>query len=281
MSTYAIGDIQGCYAEFLALLDKINFDVQKDCLWFTGDLVNRGPRSLEVLRFVKQLGATAITVLGNHDLHLLAVAKNPSIHKRPKDTLDSILEASDRKELLYWLRNLPLFHHDDELGFTLIHAGLPPQWNLQQASVLAREVEDVLRGKDYPVFIDHMYGNTPDRWSDNLTGWDRLRFITNCFTRLRYSDEKGRLALDLNGPPGSQPDPYQSWFTLASRKTKKEKIIFGHWSTVHIGNIKDFSKFNVFPMDKGCVWGFELSALRLEDEIWFSVPSKQPAKFKE
>ncbi|MBM2829830.1 MAG: symmetrical bis(5'-nucleosyl)-tetraphosphatase, partial [Gammaproteobacteria bacterium] len=137
MPTYAIGDIQGCYAEFLALLNKINFDVQKDCLWFTGDLVNRGPRSLEVLRFVKQLGATAITVLGNHDLHLLAVAKSPSIHKRPKDTLDPILEASDRKELLYWLKNLPLFHHDDELGFTLIHAGLPPQWDLQQASVLA------------------------------------------------------------------------------------------------------------------------------------------------
>ena len=280
MSTYVIGDIQGCYAEFLALLDKINFDVQKDCLWFTGDLVNRGPRSLEVLRFVKQLGATAITVLGNHDLHLLAVAKDPSIHKRPKDTLDPILEASDRKELLYWLRNLPLFHHDNKLGFTLIHAGLPPQWDLQQASVLAREVEEVLRGKDYPEFIEHMYGNTPDRWSDNLTGWDRLRFITNCFTRLRYCDEKGRLELDENGPPGSQPEPYQPWFSLTSRKTRKEKIIFGHWSTVHIGNIKDFSVYNVYPLDTSCVWGFKLSALRLEDETWFNVPSQQKKAFK-
>jgi len=275
MSTYAIGDIQGCYAELLALLDKINFDTDKDHLWFTGDLANRGPQSLEVLRFVKQLGNQAITVLGNHDLHLLAVAFDQSRHKRPKDTLDAVLEAPDREDLLNWLRNLPLLHHDNDLGTTLIHAGLPPQWDLKQASELAREVEQVLKGKDYSALIKHMYGDAPDKWSDDIAGWERLRFIINCFARLRFCDDQGRLALKENGPPGSQPEPYHPWFSLPSRKTKNEKIIFGHWSTVHIGNVSNFSEFNVYPLDTGCVWGFELSALRLEDKKWFKVPSTQ------
>ncbi|MBI4006125.1 MAG: symmetrical bis(5'-nucleosyl)-tetraphosphatase [Gammaproteobacteria bacterium] len=275
MSTYAIGDIQGCYAELLALLDKINFDTEKDHLWFTGDLANRGPHSLEVLRFIKQLGNQAITVLGNHDLHLLAVAFDQSRHKRPKDTLDSVLEAPDREDLLNWLRNLPLLHHDNDFGITLIHAGLPPQWDLKQASELAREVEHVLKGKDYSALIKHMYGDTPDKWSDDIAGWERLRFIINCFARLRFCDDQGRLALKENGPPGSQPEPYHPWFSLPSRKTKNEKIIFGHWSTVHIGNVSNFSEFNVYPLDTGCVWGYTLTALRLEDKKWFKVPSTQ------
>jgi bis(5'-nucleosyl)-tetraphosphatase (symmetrical) len=278
MPTYAIGDIQGCYQELIALLDKINFDENKDQLWFVGDLVNRGPQSLEVLRFVRQLGDKAITVLGNHDLHLLAVATD-SKHKRSKDTLDEILDAPDREELLNWLKNQPIFHHDSEFGFTLIHAGLLPQWDLDQASVLAQEVILTLQNKNLPGFLDHMYGNTPDRWSDDLTGWDRLRFIINCFTRLRYCDAEGNLALEEKGPPGSQAVPYQPWFTLPLRKLNNEKIIFGHWSTVELGNIKDFSDFNVFPLDTGCVWGGELTALRLDDERWFSVPSLQK-KFK-
>ncbi len=281
MSVYAIGDIQGCYQELLALLDKINFDEHNDHLWFVGDLVNRGPQSLEVLRFVKQLGDAAITVLGNHDLHLLAIATNPK-HKRTKDTLDEILDAPDREDLLSWLQNLPLFHHDSELGFTLIHAGLPPQWDLDQASVLAQEVVLTLQEKELPGFLDHMYGNTPDRWSVDLKNWDRLRFIINCFTRLRYCNAEGNLALEEKGPPGSQPEPYQPWFAIPSRKTCNEKIIFGHWSTVQLGNIKDFSDYNVFPLDTGCLWGGALTALRLDDERWFSVPSLQKElKFKE
>lgn len=279
MAVYAIGDIQGCYAELLALLDKINFDPSNDCLWFTGDLVNRGPQSLEVLRFVKQLGDKAIVTLGNHDLHLLAVALNTA-NKLTKDTLDSILTAPDRMELLDWLRTRPLLHHDKNTGFTLIHAGLSPQWGLQQATDLAHEVEDALSTNNFMVFFEHMYGDKPDRWSDDLTGWDRLRMIVNTFTRLRYCDKQGRIALKEKGPPGSQSKPYQPWFTIPSRQTKKEKILFGHWSTIHFGNIKNPEKFNVYPLDTGCMWGGSLTTLRLEDKKWFSVPSRQPKIFK-
>jgi len=278
MPVYAIGDIQGCYQELLALLDKINFDTTNDRLWFTGDLVNRGPHSLETLRFVKQLGDRAIVTLGNHDLHLLAVVLNTA-KKLTKDTLDSILTAPDRMELLDWLRTRPFLHHDESTGFTLIHAGLPPQWDLKQATDLAHEVEDALRINKFTVFFEHMYGDKPDRWSDDLTGWDRLRMIVNTFTRLRYCDEQGRLALKEKGPPGSQSKPYQPWFTISSRQTKKEKIIFGHWSTVHLGNIKNFPEYNVYPLDTGCLWGGTLTALRLEDKKYFSVPSQQARTF--
>jgi len=280
MATYVIGDIQGCYRELLALLDKIKFDPARDRLWFVGDLVNRGPQSLETMRFVKNLGQETVIVLGNHDLHLLAVAHDPS-NKHRKDTLDTILAAPDSKELLDWLRTRPLFHRDEDLGFTLIHAGLPPQWDIVEAAEYAREVERFLDRADYASFFDHMYGDQPDTWATDLKGWKRIRFITNAFTRLRYCDESGRLALDEKGPPGSQPKPYQPWFTLKSRKTKNEKIIFGHWSTVHLGNIKNFVKYNVYPLDTGCLWGGTLAALRLDDETWFSVPSQQPKKFGE
>ena len=280
MATYAIGDIQGCYQELVALLDKINFDPASDQLWFTGDLVNRGPQSLEVLRFVKQLGDKTIVVLGNHDLHLLAVDFDPA-NKHSKDTLDAILTAPDSNELLEWLRTQPLFHNNKELGFTLIHAGLPPQWSIDQAAELAREVEDVLKANTFNEFLEHMYGDQPDRWSDTLKGWDRIRFITNAYTRLRYCDESGRCALNEKGPPGTQASPYQPWFAVPSRRSKNEKIIFGHWSTVHLGNIKKFQEFNVYPLDTGCLWGETLTALRLNDEKRFSVPSQQPRKFKE
>ena len=281
MAVYAIGDLQGCFDELNDILNIINFNSQNDQLWFVGDLVNRGPQSLEALRFVKQLGDNAITVLGNHDLHLLAVAKNTE-HKRSKDTLDTILNAPDKNELMEWLCHRPLFHHDAELGYTLIHAGLHPRWNLDQASELAEEIVNTLNEKKLQEFLDHMYGNTPDKWSNKLTGWKRLRFIINCFTRLRFCDEKGYLALEENGPPGSQAKPYKPWFTIKSRKTKTSKIIFGHWSTIRLGNISDFTRFNVYPLDTGCVWGQELTALRLEDEKWFSVPSRQKKfKFKE
>ena len=278
MSVYAIGDLQGCFDELNDLLDEINFDENKDLLWFCGDLVNRGPQSLEVLRFVKQLGDKAVTILGNHDLHLVAVANNPK-KKRSKDTLDSILKTPDKEELIKWLQRLPLIHHDNELAFTLIHAGLPPQRDINQATELAAEVETALRGKEFSTSIDDMYGNSPDRWSDDLTDWDRLRFIINCFTRMRYCNKKGQIDMQEKGPPGSQRKSLLPWFSVPSRKSKNHKIIFGHWSTVHLGNIKDFTELNVYPLDTGCFWGDKLTALRLNDEKWFSVPSKQNKSF--
>ncbi|MGH8120631.1 MAG: symmetrical bis(5'-nucleosyl)-tetraphosphatase [Gammaproteobacteria bacterium] len=278
MASYVIGDVQGCFQELIDLLDKINFDPAHDRLWFTGDLVNRGPQSLEVMRFVKKLGEQTVIVLGNHDLHLLAVAHDPA-NKHRKDTLDEIIAARDRDGLLGWLRTRPLFHRDEELGFTLVHAGLPPQWDIAETGEYAREVETILGHADHAEFFEHMYGDQPAAWSGDLKGWKRIRFITNAFTRLRYCDESGRFALDEKGPPGSQAQPYQPWFTLNVRRTRNEKIIFGHWSTVYLGNITDFKKYNVYPLDTGCMWGGTLAALRLDDETWFSVPSRQPQKF--
>ena len=278
MSTYAIGDIQGCYAELLDLLDKINFDQTNDQLWFTGDLVNRGPQSLDTLQFVKNLGNKAVVTLGNHDLHMLAVAFGHA-KKHANDTVDEIINAPDWKELCKWVRKLPLLYHDQDIGFTLVHAGISPQWDLYQALELAREAENALREKNYNEFFTHMYGNEPVIWSDDLTGWDRLRIIVNVYTRLRYCGDDGQLALKEKGPPGSQAKPYQPWFAVPLRKTKNQKIIFGHWSTIYHGNIKNFQQYNVYPLDTGCLWGGTLTALRLEDEKWFSVPSKQPKRF--
>lgn len=260
MSTYAIGDVQGCYDELRRLLNMLSFDPAIDTLWFAGDLVNRGPQSLATLRFVKSLGARALTVLGNHDLHLLAVAHGHLRYHR-KDTFTDVLAAADRDELLDWLRARPLLHHDAALGYTLVHAGLPPQWNIVTAQRCARDVEAALQGPDCGVYLGQMYGNEPDRWSEALTGWPRLRFITNCFTRLRYCDEMGRVALEEKGPPGSQPAPYRPWFSVPGRASADDKIIFGHWSTLGSCTAK-----NVYPLDTGCLWGGQLTALRLEGE---------------
>jgi bis(5'-nucleosyl)-tetraphosphatase (symmetrical) len=279
MSTYAIGDIQGCHLELLSLLDEINFNANKDRLWFTGDLVNRGPNSLETLRFVKQLEDRAITVLGNHDLHLLAIANGQPQYMHKKDTLEDILAAEDREELLTWLRQLPLLHQDKELGFTLIHAGLPPQWTLEQASAYALEVEKVLAGDNYLEYFANMYGNTPDIWSEDLKGWDRLRVITNYFTRLRYCDLSGRMEFKEKTSPGNQPTPYLPWFEIKNRFSRDQKLLFGHWAALRNYEI-DYKLHNVYPLDTGCLWGGELTALRLEDEKWFSVPSKQEKWFK-
>ena len=278
MSTYAIGDIQGCYTELIDLLDKINFDQTNDRLWFTGDLVNRGPQSLDAIQFVKSLGETAVVTLGNHDLHLIAVA-NQKANKHKKDTIDDVIDSPDWSQLQGWLRHLPLIHRDGETGYTLIHAGLLPQWDLVQAQELASEAEQALRADNYLEFFTYMYGDTPSCWSDNLAKRDRLRIIINSFTRMRYCDEQGCMALKEKGPPGSQEKPYQPWFTIPARKTRNEKIVFGHWSTVYFGNLKNFQTFNVFPLDKGCLWGGSLVALRLEDQAWFEVPSRQPKKF--
>ena len=272
MPTYAIGDVQGCYRELVDLLDTINFDEHKDQLWFTGDLVNRGPDSLETLRLVKSL--QPVMVLGNHDLHLLAInAGKASLQK--KDTVGPVLHASDRSDLLSWLRQQPLLHRSRDPAYTLIHAGLPPQWNITQAQILAAEVEAVLRTDAATEYFAHMYGNTPDIWSEDLRGWDRLRFITNCLTRLRYCDNTGRISMKEKGPPGRQSDALLPWYQIKGRQSSKDQIIFGHWATVRLGEKQDFKTARVHALDTGCVWGNALTAMRLEDETYFSVPSRQ------
>lgn len=273
MSTYAIGDIQGCFQELQDLLAKIHFDRSRDQLWFTGDLVNRGPDSLATLRFVKELGA--ITVLGNHDLHLLAIAEGIDKHGR-KDTLDEVLDADDSDELLHWLRHRPLLHHDPDSDYVMVHAGLPPQWDLHQAAALAAEVEQVLRSHHYRDLLDHMYGNQPAVWSDKLKGMDRHRFVINACTRMRFCDEHGVMDFAQKGPPGTAPEPLHPWFTLASRQTRKHPIVFGHWAAIYAGNITDFNQYNVSPLDTGCVWGDKLTAMRLEDGKFFHARSRQP-----
>lgn len=257
MAVYAVGDVQGCFDELQGLLKNLSFKAD-DTLWFTGDLVNRGPKSLETLRFVKGLGARAVTVLGNHDLHLLAVAQGCERYRRG-DSFEDVLNAPDRDELLNWLRARPLLHHDEALGFTLIHAGLPPQWDLHKARACAQEVEAALRGAHYAEFLREMYGNGPRVWSETLSGWDRLRFITNCLTRLRYCDAHGTLALEEKGAPGAQPEGYLPWFEAPGRLNARLNIVFGHWSTLGA-----YPATKVFPLDGGCVWGGDLLALRLD-----------------
>lgn len=265
MATYAIGDVQGCFAQLQQLLEHIQFNPTQDKLWFAGDLVNRGPDSLATLRWVKNLGERAVVVLGNHDLHLLACGFANKSAKR-NDTLAPILAADDRDELLHWLRQQPLIHRDKKLGFSMIHAGLPPQWSLKKATKLADEVHAVLRGKHYATFLKQMYGNEPATWDKKLSGMERLRFITNCFTRLRYCTAAGELGLEYKGAPGSQPKNFLPWFTVAKRKSAKQKIIFGHWST-----LGEVTQKNVFSLDTGCLWGGSLTALRLEDQHVFAV----------
>lgn len=268
MAVYAIGDIQGCFDELQALLVKIRFDVSTDKLWFAGDLVNRGPKTLEVMRFVKSLGPAATTVLGNHDLHLLAVASGCANVKK-SDTVNSVLAAPDSQELLDWLRKQPLIHHDAKLGFTMVHAGLPPQWDLKTALSCANEVESILGSNVYKEFFKHMYGNKPDIWSDDLSGWGRLRYIVNCFSRLRYCDTQGKLALNEKGEPGNQTQGLLPWFEVPGRKSENLRIIFGHWSTLRLYKIK---QENVFAVDTGCVWGDTLTAISLvENPEYFSI----------
>ena len=262
MALYAIGDLQGCYDELRQLLDRVNFDPVGDKLWFVGDLVNRGPHSLEVIRFIKGLGKQAVTVLGNHDLHLLALSVGQLRHKGQDDhTLDPILYAGDRDELLHWLRNRPLMHYSKKYRFSLIHAGLAPQWTIETAAKLAREVEATLQGDGFHDFCYQMYGNKPSRWSNSLKGMERLRFITNCFTRLRYCDVHGNLALKESGRPGTQHQACIPWFQVPTRASRHNPILFGHWSTLgyHQSN-------NIWALDSGCLWGGKLTAVKVREK---------------
>jgi bis(5'-nucleosyl)-tetraphosphatase (symmetrical) len=260
MAIYVIGDIQGCYDEFRRLLEQINFDPRKDKLWLAGDIVNRGPSSLQVLRFIKSLGKSALTVLGNHDLHLLALSQGNQKHYKHGSLID-ILQAPDRDELIHWLRHQPIMYHNKILGYSLIHAGLPPQWDISSALLYARELEVAIQGAYFHDFCHAMYGNEPAAWSEELTGMDRLRFITNSFTRLRYCTTDGRLALQEKGPPSSQDKSVVPWFEFADRASRNDRIIFGHWSTLGYYNAN-----NVWGIDTGCLWGGQLTALKLRKQ---------------
>ena len=263
MSTYVVGDIQGCLQPLKCLLKQVNFDPSADVLWSVGDIVNRGPKCLKTLRFLYRMRNSLQMVLGNHDLHLLAVAAGVRPPSK-SDTLNKILAAPDREELLNWLLHRPLIHH--EHGYTMVHAGIPPQWSIKKAKKRAREVEEVLRSEHCLAFFQQMYGNEPTQLALELTGMDRWRVITNYFTRLRFCAADGSMELITKtdiAPPG-----YAPWFEFPRQEASR--ILFGHWAAIEG---KTSSKQFV-ALDTGCVWGRELSALRLEDNKLFSVPAR-------
>jgi bis(5'-nucleosyl)-tetraphosphatase (symmetrical) len=266
MATYAIGDIQGCFQALQLLLQKIDFDPARDRLWLVGDLVNRGPDSLAVLRWAKNLGDAAITVLGNHDLHLLAVAYG-FVKPHRKDTIDPVLTAPDRIELLDWLRHQRLFYTEGD--YALVHAGLLPQWSAKKASALAHEVEQELRGKHYLDFFEHMYGNEPKAWCKDLRGMARLRMITNAMTRLRFCTPEGAMEFDHKGPPEIFPAGHLPWYEAPNRKSADATIIFGHWSALGLR-----VRSNLLALDTGCLWGGDLTAVRLEDRQVYQISCK-------
>ncbi len=264
MATYAIGDIQGCFDSLQQLLAKCAFDPARDRLWLVGDLVNRGPRSLETLRFVKSLGAAALTVLGNHDLYLLMVAEGGAKARGKDDTLQAILDAPDRAELLDWLRRQPLCHVEGD--YCLVHAGLLPQWSIKKARKLAREVEAALQGEQYREFVANMWGSQPDRWSDDLAGWPRLRAIVNAMTRMRFCSAEGVMEFKVKGELANAPAGYTPWFDVPGRKSEKSVLVTGHWSALGF-RLSD----NMLALDSGCLWGGHLTAVRLEDRRVFQV----------
>ncbi len=258
MAVYAIGDLQGCYDSFCRLLDKLEFDPLTDRLWLTGDLVNRGPKSLKTLRYVRSLGESVLTVLGNHDLHLLALANEIRFSNNHYDSLWKVLAADDSAELLDWLRQLPLAHFDAELNTLMVHAGVPPQWNVQQTLTYAAEVEQRLRNEDYIGFLEKMYGDKPAKWSEDLTGNKRLRVIVNCLTRMRMIRPGGRLNLTHAGLPEAAGGDWIPWFDAPDAAWHGTRIVFGHWSALGLVVRPD-----IIALDTGCVWGRELTAVRL------------------
>lgn len=261
MATYAVGDVQGCFDELQALLAALKFG-RGDRLWFVGDLVNRGPKSLDVLRFVRDLGDRAVTILGNHDLHLVTQHEG---FERPRadDSFHDVLAAPDRGELVDWLRTRPLMHAAG--GYAMVHAGLVPQWTIDRALELAREVEAALAASTYGEFLRRMYGGKPDQWADDLEGWDRLRVIVNAMTRMRFCTPDGKMEFHAKGvrPPAG----YRAWFDL--RPAGEATLVCGHWSALGLKLTERLA-----ALDSGCVWGGSLSALRLEDRQLYQVPCR-------
>ncbi|MEK6243486.1 MAG: symmetrical bis(5'-nucleosyl)-tetraphosphatase [Pseudomonadota bacterium] len=261
MATYAIGDVQGCYDELRALLERVGFNRAHDRLWFVGDLVNRGPKSLEVLRFVKELGDRAVVVLGNHDLHLLTQHEGFE-RKHVDDTFDDVLGAPDARELVDWVRTRQMMHVEG--NFAMVHAGLLPQWTIGKSLLLAREVEQALRAPNYRDFLANMYGSKPERWNDALEGWNRLRVIVNAMTRMRFCTSEGVMEFHAKG--AETPSGYFPWYE--TRTGTEQAIVFGHWSQLGLKLTE-----RIAALDTGCVWGGSLTALRLEDRWLVQVPS--------
>jgi len=263
MATYAIGDVQGCHDALQRLIEQIRFDSRSDRLWFVGDLVNRGPDSLKVLRYIKSLGDSAVVVLGNHDLFLLAVAEDITT-MRPEDTLQAILAAPDRDELLGWLRRQRLLYREHQ--FVLVHAGLLPQWSIAEAEELAYEVETGLRGPYYKDLLQALYSSKHLQWSSNLTGPTRLATIVKVLTRLRACSADGLMESSYSGPPDHIPAGFLPWFRIENRKRRDTTIICGHWASLGL-----HCEENLLAIDSGCVWGRQLTAMRLEDRTVFQV----------
>lgn len=267
MAIYAIGDLQGCFTAFQRLIDLIRFDPAQDKMWLVGDIVNRGPDSLSVLRYIKQAGDAMIMVLGNHDLHLLMVAAGIA-KNHSSDTIQPVLDAPDRDELLHWLRQQKLFHAQGQ--YAMVHAGLLPSWSIAQAEQLAHEAEWALRQGNYQEFFSQMYGNEPNYWKDEWTGYTRLRVIINAMTRMRICTPAGKMNFAFKGDLQSIPPGYVPWFNIPQRASQEAIIICGHWSALGL-HITD----NLIALDTGCVWGGQLTAIRLEDRKVFQLPCVQ------
>ena len=262
MATYAIGDLQGCYDPFRRLLDEIDFDPGKDRLWLVGDLVNRGPKSLKTLRFVKSLGDSVVSVLGNHDLHLLAIASG-AVHAGSRfESLQKTLNAPDRDELVDWLRHRPLAHYDESMNTLLVHAGTHPNWSVKKTLARAAEVEAVLQAPGYAKLLGKMYGNTPAGWSGRLSGYKRLRFIINCLTRMRMLTESLRLNMSHSGAPWRARKHLVSWFDFPNPAWAGTRIVFGHWSQLGLVVLPE-----LISLDTGCVWGRQLTAARIDKRV--------------
>jgi len=259
VATFAIGDVQGCYDELCLLLEQLAFDPGQDRLWLAGDLINRGPKSLEVVRLVRSLGPAATSVLGNHDLHLLAIACGGHTPNRG-DTFTDVLNAPDAADIVEWLRQLPLLLRDDSLGYAMTHAGIPHIWSLDRAAALAAEVETVIRGEGHRDYFATMYGNHPQCWNDALQGMERWRAITNYFTRMRLVDEAGCLDFSHKGALDAAPAGWLPWYELRARTPLGAVLLFGHWAALEGHTGLD----DVIALDTGCVWGRELTALCLE-----------------
>ncbi|STX27544.1 bis(5'-nucleosyl)-tetraphosphatase [Legionella beliardensis] len=268
MADYVVGDIQGCYEPLLRLLDSLHFNEREDRLWLVGDLVNRGPQSLEVLRFVKNLPIEPYITLGNHDLHLLNRLFGQAERKNKDDTLQPILLADDRDELGHWLRKQRFLYYDSNFNIVMTHAGIAPVWDLETAKACAKELEAVLHGENYQEYLSNMYGNLPNQWSLELTGFARWRIITNYLTRMRFCGNQGELLLDYKGTIKQAPPDFIPWFSVPKRKEIDADIIFGHWAALQ----GKCPHPRIYALDTGCLWGGRLTALRLQDKQCFSVP---------
>lgn len=276
MSHYAIGDVQGCYDPLCRLLDQVRFDPSVDRLWFCGDLLNRGPQSLQVARLIRSMGSQAVAVAGNHDLHFLAVALGAR-KKSKKDTFDELLNAPDLHELVQWVRTLPLLHEELCGGtqWLMVHAGLLPSWTIPECQAVAKELEEVLRGPDAPKFLEEMYGNTPARLASAKTDFERKRALINVLTRMRFCDPDGGLDFTHKGPASDPPRGMSPWFSYPHQRGAAAKVVFGHWAFLGEAPLsRSVNQYGAYPMDTGCVYGGPLSALRLDDLKLFQSPGQ-------